>query len=176
MTYIALLAALALVGIDQLTKWLAVTMLKPVGSVNLISIGGKEWLNLTYVENTGAAFSILEGKQIFLIIITSVVIVGMIFMLLTKRVKSKPVIWSIALIIAGGIGNLIDRIFNGFVVDFVDVRIIRFAVFNFADICAVVGAALLILFIVIDEIKAAASRKKADKTEENQTESTDEQV
>ncbi|MGN0597683.1 MAG: signal peptidase II [Ruminiclostridium sp.] len=176
MTYIALLAALALVGIDQLTKWLAVTILKPAGSVNLISIGGKEWLNLTYVENTGAAFSILEGKQIFLIIITTVVIVGMIFMLLTKRVKSKPVIWSIALIIAGGIGNLIDRIFNGYVVDFVDVRIIRFAVFNFADICAVVGAALLILFIVIDEIKAAASKKKAGKTEEAQTESTDEQV
>lgn len=161
MTYIALLAALALVGIDQLTKWLAVSMLKPVGSVNLISISGREWLNLTYVENTGAAFSILEGKQIFLIVITSVVIAAMIVMLLTKRVKSKPVMWSIALIIAGGIGNLIDRIFNGYVVDFVDVRIIKFAVFNFADICAVVGAVLLILFIIIDEVKSAATKKKA---------------
>lgn len=173
MTYIALLAALALVGIDQLTKWLAVSMLKPVGSVNLISIGGKEWLNLTYVENTGAAFSILEGKQIFLIVITSVVIAAMIVMLLTKRVKSKPVMWSIALIIAGGIGNLIDRIFNGYVVDFVDVRIIKFAVFNFADICAVVGAVLLILFIIIDEVKSASAKKKtgddgsdSDKTNE----------
>ena len=175
MTYIALLKALALVGIDQLTKWLAVSMLKPVGSVNLISIDGKEWLNLTYVENTGASFSILEGKRVFLIIITSVVIVGMLFMLLTKRIKSKPVIWAFALIIAGGIGNLIDRIFNGYVVDFVDVRIIRFAVFNFADICAVVGAALLILFIIIDEIRTAASKKKADKTDEPRTESADEQ-
>lgn len=175
MTYIALLAALALVGIDQLTKWLAVSMLKPVGSVNLISIGGKEWLNLTYVENTGAAFSILEGKQIFLIVITSVVIVAMIVMLLTKRVKSKPVMWSIALIIAGGIGNLIDRIFNGYVVDFVDVRIIKFAVFNFADICAVVGAVLLILFIIIDEVKSAAAKKKAD-GDESDSDKTNEQV
>lgn len=175
MTYIALLAALALVGIDQLTKWLAVSMLKPVGSVNLISIGGKEWLNLTYVENTGAAFSILEGKQIFLIVITSVVIVAMIVMLLTKRVKSKPVMWSIALIIAGGIGNLIDRIFNGYVVDFVDVRIIKFAVFNFADICAVVGAILLILFIIIDEVKSASAKKKIG-GEESDAEKNNEQV
>ena len=175
MTYIALLAALALVGIDQLTKWLAVSMLKPVGSVNLISISGKEWLNLTYVENTGAAFSILEGKQIFLIVITSVVIAAMIVMLLTKRVKSKPVMWSIALIIAGGIGNLIDRIFNGYVVDFVDVRIIKFAVFNFADICAVVGAVLLILFIIIDEVKSAAAKKKTG-GDESDSDKTNEQV
>lgn len=170
MAYIALLAALALVGIDQLTKWIAVTLLQPQGSVNLISIGGKEWLNLTYVENTGAAFSILEGKQIFLIIITSVVILAMIVVLLTKRIKSTPIIWSVALIIAGGIGNLIDRIFNGYVVDFVDFRIIRFAVFNFADICAVVGAIALVVFIAYGEIKDAINKKKNKEVTENKDE------
>ncbi|MDE6726229.1 MAG: signal peptidase II, partial [Ruminiclostridium sp.] len=65
MTYISLAVAVVLVGIDQLTKWLVATYIKPQHSVNLISVNGREWLNLTYQENTGAAFSILRDKQLF---------------------------------------------------------------------------------------------------------------
>lgn len=157
MTYIALAAAAVLVGIDQLTKWLVTVYVKPQHTINLISIGDREWLNLTYQENTGAAFSILQDKQIFLIILTSIVILGVIIMILTKRVKKPVYIWSFSLIIAGGIGNLIDRIFHNYVVDFIDFRIIKFAVFNFADICAVVGTVMLMVFYIIDDIKG---RKK----------------
>lgn len=163
MTYISLAAAAVLVGIDQLTKWLVVTYIKPQQSVNLISIGGKEWLNLTYQENTGAAFSILRDKQLFLIILTSIIILGVIILILTKRVKKTSYIWSFSLIVAGGVGNLIDRIAHNYVIDFIDFRIVKFAVFNFADICAVVGTALLIIFYIADEVKS--SRQKKNKSE-----------
>ncbi len=160
MTYISLAAAAVLVAIDQLTKWLASEYVKPCHSINLITINGKEWLNLTYQENTGAAFSILRDKQLFLIILTSIVILGVIILMLSKRIKNNAVIWSFALIVAGGVGNLIDRIFNHYVVDFIDVRIINFAVFNFADICAVLGTASLIFFYIVEEIKTSRAKKK----------------
>ncbi len=172
-TYIALAAAVLLVGADQLTKWLAVTYIKPEHSINLISFGDKQWLNLTYQENTGAAFSILRDKQLFLIILTSIVILGVIILMLTKRVKRPIYIWSFALILAGGIGNLIDRIFNGYVVDFIDLRIINFAVFNFADICAVTGTIMLIFFYVTDEVKQSKN-KKIRSAETDGTDKTDE--
>ncbi len=160
MTYIALAVAALLVGIDQLTKWLVVNYIKPQGTVNLIIINGKEWLNLTYQENTGAAFSILRDKQIFLIVLTSIIILGVIILMLTKQIKNKSYIWSFSLIIAGGIGNLIDRICYKYVVDFIDVRIIKFAVFNFADICAVVGTISLMIFYIINETKKSKAEKK----------------
>lgn len=159
MTYISLAVAALLVGIDRITKWLASTYVKPSGSINLISFDSREWLNLTYQENTGAAFSILRDKQLFLIILTSIIILGVIILMVTKRVKKPTYIWSFALILAGGVGNLIDRIAYGYVIDFVDVRIIKFAVFNFADICAVVGTVTLILFYIIDEVKASKDKK-----------------
>lgn len=172
MTYISLAVAALLVGIDQLTKWLVVNYIKPQGTVNLISINGKEWLNLTYQENTGAAFSILRDKQFFLIILTSIVILGVIILMLSKQVKNKAYLWSFSLIVAGGIGNLIDRICFGYVVDFIDVRIIKFAVFNFADICAVVGTISLMVFYIITEFKKSKAEKKVLKedSEEAKTE------
>ena len=159
MTYISLATAVLLVGIDQLTKWLASTYVKPKSSINLISFGGREWVNLTYQENTGAAFSILRDKQLFLIILTSIIILGVIILMISKRVKKPVYIWSFSLILAGGVGNLIDRIFYGYVVDFVDVRIVKFAVFNFADICAVVGTIMLIFFYIVDEVKTSKAKK-----------------
>lgn len=168
MTYISLAVAVVLVGIDQLTKWLVATYIKPQHSVNLISVNGREWLNLTYQENTGAAFSILRDKQLFLIVLTSIIILGVIILILTKRIKKKAYIWSFSLIVAGGIGNLIDRIVHNYVIDFIDLRIIKFAVFNFADICAVVGTGLLIVFYVMEEIQNY--KKKKVKSESGQSE------
>ncbi len=170
MTYIALAAAALLVGIDQLTKYLAVTYIKPHGTVNLLSIGENEWLNLTYKENTGAAFSILKDKQTFLIILTSIVILGVIILMLSKRVKKTSYIWCFSFITAGGIGNLIDRIVNNYVVDFIDFRIIKFAVFNFADICAVMGTFFLMLFYIRDEIKTSKEKKIRACAEEDSSE------
>lgn len=160
MTYIALLTAALLVGIDRLTKWLAVTYVKPVHSIELVNINGTEILNLTYNENRGAAFSILQDKMLFLIIITSVFLAAILVALLSKKIKSKVLIWSLSVILAGGLGNLIDRIFSGYVVDFIDFRIIRFAVFNFADICAVCGTIILFIYTLFREIKDYRETKK----------------
>ncbi len=162
MVYIALGVSLLLVGIDQLTKWLAVTYVKPNETIPLLVIGDKEWLSFTYCENRGAAFSSLQDKQPFLIAVTSVMIIALIVLLISKRVKNKYMIWSIAAIIGGGIGNLIDRIFNGYVVDFIDFKIINFAVFNFADICTVIGSVSLCILVFFSETAGAGKKRNTD--------------
>ena len=159
MLYIALAAAAGLIGLDQLTKILIDSNMQLHQSIPIISFGDTNVLNITYERNPGAAFSILEGKQLFLILFTAVVIVVMLYLMLSKRVKKPKYIWSMSLIVAGGIGNLIDR-----VVDFIDVRIINFAVFNVADICAVLGALGLLLFVVADEIKEQKNKRSAKKS------------
>ena len=158
--YAALVLAALLVGIDQLTKQLVVSNMQMYDVINLIKVGDVEILNLFYCTNNGSAFSMMEGKTFFLIGITSLVIVALIVGLVLKRVRRVPYVMAFALIIGGGIGNLADRLFNnGLVVDFIDVRVINFPIFNFADICAVVGGILLCLTVVIDEIRENRAKK-----------------
>ena len=167
-----LLLSVALVGIDRLTKWLVVENMQLSDTIHLIKIGDKEVLNLYYTLNNGAAFSKLSGKTVLLIVITSIVILGLLILVITKRVRRPVYLCSIALIVGGGIGNLIDRIFNnGLVVDFIDVRIINFAIFNFADICAVCGAGLLLLTVIIDEIREI--KRKRSEPEDEETSAAD---
>ena len=163
MLYIALAAAAGLIGLDQLTKILIDSNMQLHQSIPIISFGDTNVLNITYERNPGAAFRIIEGKQLFLILFTAVVIVVMLYLMLSK-VKKPTYIWSMSLIVAGGIGNLIDRVIRGEVVDFIDVRIINFAVFNVADICAVLGALGLLLFVVADEIKEQKNKRSAKKS------------
>ena len=132
MLYIALAAAAGLIGLDQLTKILIDSNMQLHQSIPIISFGDTNVLNITYERNPGAAFSILEGKQLFLILFTAVVIVVMLYLMLSKRVKKTTYIWSMSLIVAGGIGNLIDRVIRGEVVDFIDVRIINFSCFLYS--------------------------------------------
>lgn len=160
--YIWLIFAAATVGIDRLTKWLVTSNMQLNDTIHLIKIGDTEVLNLYYCLNSGAAFSRLSGQTILLIVLTSIVIVGLLFLMITKRVKRPVYMAAISLIIGGGIGNLIDRIFNnGLVVDFIDIRIINFAIFNFADICAVCGAGLLMIVVIADEIREKKRKKSA---------------
>ncbi|MCL2698358.1 MAG: signal peptidase II [Oscillospiraceae bacterium] len=165
---ITLLAAAMLVGIDRLTKWLAVINLsapeKP-RSVNIISINNTNILNFTYVENTGAAFSVLQGHRLFLILTTSLLVVGILIFLLTDRLKSRLMITALTLVAAGGTGNLIDRVFYGYVVDFIDFEIINFAIFNFADICVVTGVCLAVFATIREEIKLKNNRHKIGENE-----------
>lgn len=167
MQYIALLIAAVLVGIDRLTKWLVVTNMEPKESIQLITFGDREVLNLSYYTNDGAAFSKFAGQTTMLIVVTSIVLLVLIALLVFKKVKRTSYIMAFALIIGGGVGNLIDRIFNdGLVVDFIDFRLIHFAIFNFADICAVVGAGMVLLLVVLDEIKEIRAKKAKPAPEE----------
>lgn len=161
MVYIALLVSAIIAGLDQLFKYLAIENLSDKTTVPLITVGGKDWLNLTFVENKGAGFSILEGQTLFLSIFTGLVIIAAIILLLSKKVNSKFAIWGIAFVIGGGLGNLIDRVFRGgVVVDYIDVRLINFAIFNFADCFVVIGVIMIIISLLFSAKKESQNDKK----------------
>ena len=149
-----LAAVAALVGIDQLIKLWAVQVLQPVGAMPFIP----HVVELRFVLNQGMAFSLLSGKQLFLIIATSAALLavayGLFFRSRGKRLQQA------ALVLGGGIGNLIDRVLNGEVVDYINLLFMRFAVFNFADICVCVGVALWVLVIFLDEVHADDAAKE----------------
>jgi signal peptidase II len=148
---------------DQVTKSLAVEFLslnrKPSKTVNIIG----DFLRLRYAENTGMAFSMLSDSRWVFMSVSTVAILAMIFYLLFA--KDQPLLYtvSVAVIASGGIGNMIDRFFLGYVIDFVDVK--YFAVFNGADSLVCVGAGLLCLAMVLDIIKESKNAKEKRKSE-----------
>lgn len=153
-----------LVGVDQFIKYWAVHTLQPQGSIPFIKIGGKEVLNLTYLENQGAAFSSFSGMRWFLIAVTVLLMVICAVLMVKYRKRSKMIPICSALIIAGGVGNLIDRLFRGGkVVDYLDVRLFHFAVFNFADCCVVVGVILFAVYFLFIEPKLSKKDETASK-------------
>ena len=161
---LGLLLSVVLVLIDQFTKKLVVANLTLHEPMHLIKIGEQQVLNLTYYLNDGAAFSMFGGKTAMLICVTSLMMGAMVCAMVLKHVRTKPYILAFSLVIGGGVGNLIDRIFNdGRVVDFIDVRIINFAIFNFADICAVLGGFAFAIMMVVTESR----EEKRKKLEEN---------
>lgn len=133
-----------MVAVDQITKLLTIACLKPVKSVEIV----KNILSFTYVENRGAAFGILQNARWMFIIFTLAIIVVLIIYTAKAKPASKLYRLSTSLIISGGIGNLIDRIFRGYVVDMIEVTFIKYPVFNFADCCVVVGAILFCIYIL----------------------------
>ncbi len=130
---------------DQLTKHIAAARLMPVGNIDIID----NFFSLTYVENKGAAFGFLQGAKWLFIILTIVVCILCIiyFVRLKRENRDRVIRLALIFICAGAIGNLIDRILRGYVVDMLNFYILGYdyPVFNFADICVCVGAFLLIL-------------------------------
>lgn len=160
------LIILAGIGLDQLSKALAVTYLKGQASFPL----WRGVLHLTYVENTGAAFGMLKDHRWVFLIFSTVAILalgvylfrGVSYLSDKREDGSYPPIGTLgaialALIVSGGIGNMIDRIALGFVVDFIDFTLINFAVFNIADSFVTVGAILLVVHLLLPFFK----KKKA---------------
>lgn len=121
----------------------------------------KDVLHLTYIHNRGAAFGMMANSRWVFMIISSVAILLMAAYLYIGRAQSKLYTVSLAIIISGGIGNMIDRIAYGYVIDFIDFCLIDFYVFNIADSFVCVGAGLLILALVLDIIKEARVNKKS---------------
>lgn len=158
MTIFFIILTLVLIGADQLIKWWAVSAL-PGNDIVLI----KDVFSLTYAENTGAAFSIFQNGRIFFIIVTLLLVAGAIFALAKRYFKSRWAQAALYLIIAGGIGNVIDRIFRGFVVDYFYFKLINFAVFNLADSCVVVGAILLAIIILFEKKPEETDTDKFEK-------------
>lgn len=134
--------------------------------------------NLTYIQNTGAAFSSLSGHTQFLALVSLVVSVFLAY-LLAKPVFSRPLgKLSLAMVLGGGVGNMIDRAFRGFVVDMFDLQFIRFAIFNVADICVVIGGIGLAYYYIFCYEKYDAPPEEKEKNTENveNSDSPEEQV
>ena len=149
---IPLIAAVLLVAVDQITKYIALTQLKPIGSVTFID----GFMDFTFVENRGAAFGIFSGKT-WLLLVISIIICAVLVWAMTKMPKTKEyrkLRVTFVLILSGAVGNIIDRALRGYVVDFFEFTFIKWPVFNMADIYVVVGTivmAIIIMFFMKDE-------------------------
>lgn len=137
--------------LDQISKVLVIRLMNVNHSIELI----KNFFYLTYTHNTGAAFSILTGKRIFLILIAIVILIVVFNYLRKNKVEEKLDKLAFSLVIGGAFGNLIDRIVRGYVIDFLDVKIFgyNFPVFNLADTFIVVGVFLLLISLTRKEHK-----------------------
>jgi signal peptidase II len=125
--------------VDQLTKWLVAARFQPGESLPVLP----PILHLTYVQNTGAAFGLFKGQQAAFIVIALVVIGWVAAELLRKRAMALTLLWGCALILGGAVGNLIDRLRLGYVIDFIDLRV--WPVFNVGDSAITIGVGLLLL-------------------------------
>ena len=138
-----IIISIILLCIDQISKLLVVNLLTKTDSITII----KNFFYLTYINNDGAAFSILVGKRIFLILIAVLAIVMLIRYIKKNNIQNKLELVSISLIIGGSLGNLMDRVVRGYVIDFLDFKIFNhnFPIFNLADTFIVIGVFLLLL-------------------------------
>ncbi len=143
------------IALDRLTKRLAVRFLRPVTSFPVI----EDVLHFTFVRNSGAAFGMLSDHRWIFMTVSTVAIIAMTVFLYMRKAPSMLYAASIAAIVSGGIGNMIDRVAYGYVVDFIDVQFIDFAVFNVADCFVTVGAVCLVILLIADLIKDTASKK-----------------
>lgn len=166
------LLMIAMVFADQLTKWLAVINLKGEGSFPL-------WegvFHLTYVENTGSAFGMLKDHRWVFMSLSVVLIIGLLAFFVYFYKSLSPIMrCACSMIIAGGIGNMIDRVLVGYVVDFFDFTLIDFAVFNVADSFVCVGAGLFILWFILDSVKEEKAKKQKKLEEANASADTKEE-
>lgn len=154
-------AILALIGIDQAIKLWAIANLQGQPARPFLQLGSLDWMHLRYMENSGAAFSMLSGNRGFLIIF-AVIMCAVCLYILNRLGRTRRWVWiAMPLVIAGGLGNVIDRLFRGGrVVDYLDFQLCNFAVFNFADICVTAGVMVIIIALLFLE-KEEKSAKKA---------------
>jgi len=156
--YIYIIAAIAIIALDQITKILTTTFFELGEVKNIIP----HILSFTYVKNEGAAFGILQGARVFFIIITVAVLLGAIYYIVKMRPQSLIERWALAFIAGGAIGNFIDRAAFGYVRDFIMVEFIDFPVFNIADCFVCIGAGLYILYAFSDIFVKKDEQKSDD--------------
>lgn len=143
---ISLISIAVLTAADQVIKLFVERFLAPVGTAEFIN----GFIGWNYVRNTGAAFGSFSDNTVLLSVVTGAVLLAGIVLIAMKKIKSKFCLVCAVMIISGGLGNLIDRVLKGYVVDFIDLQFMNFAVFNFADILVTVGAFALMFYVIAD--------------------------
>ncbi len=159
MAVLLVAAVIVLIFADQAVKYWAVHYLKERGSIRFIHFGDFKVLDLTYLENDGAIFGSMSGQKWFLIGFTSIVLVLGIYLLFKYMKRSKLLTLAILLFVSGGIGNIIDRLRQGYVVDMFDVKLFKFAIFNVADIYVTCAFVLLMIYVIFVDPKIQAKTK-----------------
>ena len=157
-TILAIICSILVVAADQLSKYLVITQMEINQVIENVIPG---IINFNRIPpNSGAAFGIFQGKTWFLITVTCLIMVVCIGMLIRKTFDSKVMFWAICLVLSGGVGNLIDRVFRGGnVVDFLEFSFFDFPVFNIADCAVCIGAGLIVLYFIMDFVKDAKKKK-----------------
>jgi len=145
MPYYGLIIVLLVIGDQSLKYWITNNI--QLGAVDTLIPG---IISLTNLRNIGAAWSILEGQQWFFIIV-SIIAIGLILFFLWRYRNNWKFSWPLVLILAGTIGNFIDRIKMGYVVDMFQLDFINFPIFNIADMCLTVGVVLMIIAILFED-------------------------
>ena len=154
----ALILAAFLVIADQVTKSAIADSFYLGETVAVIP----RVLNFTYIHNKGAVFGILKDHPWVFNSATIICVIVALVLLAIGKIKKKMYIWATGLIIAGGIGNMIDRLSLKYVVDFIEVKFIYFPyIFNIADCCVVIGCSLIALQLIIEIINEKKEKKKA---------------
>ena len=143
MPFIAVAIGILLAVADQVIKIFVSANLKEIGSVSVID----NLLSFTYVENNGVAFGSFAGNRWIFVVLTAALIAAILIYMFRKKPHSKLFYASVALIIGGGIGNLIDRIMYGYVVDYISLSFFP-PVCNFADYCITAGTVLLMVYVL----------------------------
>lgn len=146
---------LGLVSVDQIIKYFVDLYLKPVGSVTVIN----KVLQLSYYENDGAMMGMMNGKILTMTVLAVICLVVIAFVIFSGKIKFGVDYCCIVLMMSGGLGNIIDRIFRGYVIDYIEVLFVDFYIFNFAD-CLVTCAAILMICNQIYEIYKENKAKK----------------
>lgn len=147
-----------LVAADQLSKWYVSTHFYLGQSVPVIP----DVFHFTYWTNKGAAFSILPDRRWFFVVFTVLVIGAILVYVVKKKITDKAFLLSVTLVIAGAVGNLIDRWRIGEVIDFFDFCLINFPIFNVADVCVSIGAVILLISIMRSPSFQSGKEKKHD--------------
>ncbi len=135
--------------LDTFSKNLAIFALKDTGEIDFAAIPGI--FHFTYHENRGAAFGMLSENRWVFMTISSIAIIAIAAYLFFNKENSSLLSCSLSMILGGGIGNMIDRVFLGYVVDFINFKVINFPIFNLADTFVTIGAALMILYLFKQE-------------------------
>lgn len=136
-----------LVVVDQITKYLTVQNINLFEVVEVVP----KFLSFTYIRNTGAAWSILEGQMWFFYIVTIFVIVFLLYYLYTEAKDNKILGIILSIVLAGTIGNFIDRLIFQYVIDMIKVEFINFPIFNVADMFLTVGVVVLMIYTIYED-------------------------
>ena len=164
--WIYMIIIAAVVALDQLTKVIVMNTMAFGESVELIP----GVFRFTYILNDGMAFGLLDSQRWIFMSVSVLAIAAIIFYMWKYRPDNKMALWGMSLVIGGGVGNMIDRLFygegfgNGAVVDFLDFcafpRVWKY-IFNVADACVCIGAGLIMLYLVLDIVKTSKEEKAA---------------